>query len=118
VVVQNVGNRAFFADTGTATLTIALGERTPGSFELRKLAASEVRFFSVETTIAERTRAGDLVATLAFAPSARVGKVTLDCQTSDNQAVRTAASLARATSRPAGGGHGGTATRFRARRSC
>src|SRR4051794_40001391 len=89
VVVQNVGQRAFFAAEGDATVRIALGQRALGSFALQKLMPSEVRFFSVEARLGPADRVEDLVASLDFAATAPTGPVagTLDCQMSDNRAV-------------------------------
>ena len=104
VVVQNVGHRAFFADTGSALLTVAIGDRQLGAFPLAKLAASEVRFFSVEAALPSEATRSDLVATLSFAPGARIGRVenSLDCQTSDNRSVRRGQSLQASLDRIAG----------------
>jgi hypothetical protein len=104
VVVQNVGQRAFFASPGQATLAVSLGERELGRFDVEKLTASEVRFFSVEAEVPAGANVADLVATLSFSPGARTGKVegTLDCQTSDNRAVRRGPSIRASLERASG----------------
>jgi len=95
VVVQNVGNRPFFASDDKATLTVAMGERSLGAFPVGKLMASEVKFFSVETTVATDAAPGDIKASLDFGPKALTGPVpnTLDCQTSDNSVTRKSQSI-------------------------
>jgi hypothetical protein len=104
VVVQNVGNRSFFADGGVATLAVALGERPLGSFEVKKLSASEVKFFTVEARAKAGEKLADLRASLDFRSDARVGRVadTLDCQTTDNQVVRKGQSIEASLERRAG----------------
>jgi hypothetical protein len=104
VVVQNVGNRAFFADGGVATLAVALGERPLGSFEVKKLSASEVKFFTVEVRAEAGEKLADLRASLDFRSDALVGRVadTLDCQTTDNQVVRKGQSIEASLERKAG----------------
>jgi hypothetical protein len=104
VVVQNVGNRSFFADGGVATLAVALGERPLGAFEVRKLSASEVKFFTVQARAEAGEKLADLRASLDFRSDARVGRVadSLDCQTTDNQAVREGQSIEASLERKAG----------------
>jgi hypothetical protein len=104
VVVQNVGHRAFFADTKPATLTLAMGGKQLAAFAVDRLGASEVRFFSAETRLPLGRIDDDLVASLAFDPSVPVGAMpgTQDCQTSDNRAVRRAPSLQASLDRAAG----------------
>lgn len=104
VVVQNVGQRSFFAPGGAARLSVAIGGRSLGSFSVERLSASEVKFFAVEARLASDEAIADLVATLDFADGAPVGRVaeTLDCQTSDNRAVRRAPSIRAALDRAAG----------------
>jgi hypothetical protein len=104
VVVQNVGNRAFFADSGAATLVVSLGERSLGRFDLKKLSASEVKFFTVEARAAAGEKLADLRASLDFRADVRVGRVadTLDCQTTDNQALRKGHSIEASPERKAG----------------
>ena len=91
VVVQNVGNRAFFAESGIATLSVALGERSLGSFEVKKLSAGEVRFFSVGTRANAGEKLADLTARLDFRADARVGarrRLRSTARRADNQVVR------------------------------
>jgi hypothetical protein len=104
VVVQNVGNRSFFAEAGVATLAVALGERPLGNFEVRKLSASEVKFFTVQARAEAGEKLADLKASLGFRADARVGRVadTLDCQTTDNQVVRKGQSIEASLERKAG----------------
>lgn len=104
VVVQNVGQRSFFAPTGLATLNVSIGGRSLGAFPVERLTASEVKFFAVEARLASDEAIADLVATLDFSAGAPVGRVasTLDCQTSDNRAVRRAPSIRAALDRAAG----------------
>ena len=95
VVVQNVGNRPFFASDDKTTLTVAMGDRSLGTFAISKLAASEVKFFSVETTVDAEALPGDIKASLDFGPQAITGAVTntLDCQVSDNAVTRRGQSI-------------------------
>ena len=104
VVVQNVGHRAFFADAETAMLRVRIGDRDLGSFPVQQLSASEVKFYSIETTLPQGASVDDLVATLDFSPGAPVGRVenTLDCQTSDNRSIRRGPSLRASLERAAG----------------
>jgi hypothetical protein len=104
VVVQNVGNRAFFADSGVARLTVALGGRSLASFDVRKLSASEVKFFSVEARAQTGERLADISADLTFQGDARIGRVadTLDCQTTDNAVVRRGRAIEASLERSAG----------------
>jgi hypothetical protein len=104
VVVQNVGRRSFFADSGVATLAVSLGERSLGRFEVKKLSASEVKFFTVEARAATGEKLADLRASLEFRADVPVGRVadTLDCQTTDNQALRKGQSIEASLERKAG----------------
>ncbi len=104
VVVQNVGRRSFFADSGVATLAVSLGERSLGRFEVKKLSASEVKFFTVEARAATGEKLADLLASLEFRADVPVGRVadTLDCQTTDNQALRKGQSIEASLERKAG----------------
>jgi len=103
-VVQNVGQRAFFASPANATVTVALGARPLGSFALQALMPGEVRFFQVEARLGPSDAVEDLVASLDFAAGTPTGPVadTQDCQTSDNRAVRRAPSIEASLARAAG----------------
>lgn len=95
VVVQNVGTRAFFASDELANLTVSMNGQSLGVFGLGKLSGGEVKFFSVETTLASDVTPGDIVARLDFGANALIGPVsnTLDCQTSDNAVTRKGQSI-------------------------
>ncbi|MDQ0468134.1 hypothetical protein [Labrys wisconsinensis] len=102
VVVQNIGNRAFYAAPGAATLVVTQGEKVLGSFALERLSASEVKFFSVLGTLAPQ--AEDVAAAIRFAPTVPVGRVagTLDCRIGDNHLRRDGGSIRAALEREAG----------------
>ena len=104
VVVQNVGTRAFFADGGVATLAVAIGDKRIGAFEVKKLSASEVKFFTVQARADAGAKLEDITASLTFKGDARIGRVadTLDCQTTDNQVVRKGQSIEASLARSAG----------------
>jgi len=95
VVVQNVGNRAFFSRGDGAKLDVSMGGKSLGTFAIEKLGASEVKFFSVATSMAAGSSPADISAKLVFAAQAPIGPVanTLDCQTSDNSVVRKSQSI-------------------------
>ena len=99
------GTVPFLPMPESAVLKVAIGDRVLGSFPVDKLAASEVRFFSVEAALPTR---GDAVRPrrhLDFAARRRASggsSSTLDCQTSDNRSVRRGQSLQASLDRVAG----------------
>lgn len=104
IVVQNVGNRAFFAAGGGAILRVTMGDTPLGAVTIDRLSPSEVRHVAVDTLLPPLAEPGDITARIDFEAGLPTGKVaeTFDCQLSDNAVIRNGAAVRATLDRVAG----------------